>query len=65
VNILQTGKSEILNGITNSITNTPNRNVLFQLPTFGSTPSSVGTAGASNGTLSTPPVIISSNPIRK
>ena len=59
VNITQTAKSEVLNGINNAITNTPNRNVLFQLPTFGSTPSSIGTAGAANGTLSAPPVIIS------
>jgi hypothetical protein len=58
VNLTQTAKSEILAGITNSVQNTPNRNVNFQFPSAGQTPSNINTAGASNGTLSSPPVIV-------
>ena len=43
VNLAQVAKSEVIAGITNQVQQTPNRNVQFSLPTFGSTPS--GTAG--------------------
>ena len=43
VNLAQVAKSEVIAGITNQVQQTPNRNVQFSLPTFGSTPS--GPAG--------------------
>lgn len=57
INLKQTAASEVLGTIRNSVQGTPNRNVQFQFPTFGSSPSSTGTAGAANGTLSRPPTV--------
>lgn len=58
VNLKQTAKSEILVGLQNSTNpNNTNRNLNFNFPVFGSTPSNVGTAGGPNGSLSSPPTI--------
>jgi len=61
MNLKQAAKAEITKGITNAIMNPQNntgRNVLFNLPIFGSTPSQ---AAQANGRNVTPPPIGGSN----
>jgi len=59
MNLKQTIKSEVLTGVTNAIMNPVNgntgRNVLFNLPSYGSVP--YGTAGAVSGRVVVPPEI--------
>lgn len=56
-NLGQLVKKEVLAGASNQINQVPNRNLNFQFPTFGQTPSILGSAGGPNGTVSSPPNI--------
>jgi hypothetical protein len=57
-NIVNIAKSEVVNGINNSVGQTPNRNVNVATPIFGAIQSRIGTAGAKlSGALSAPPQI--------
>ena len=54
-NPLNIAKSEVVNGIINSVGGTPNRNINVATPIFGSIQSAIGTAGAKlAGALSSP-----------
>lgn len=54
-NILKIAKSEVVNGIINSVGQTPNRNVNVATPIFGAIQSRIGIAGAKlSGALSSP-----------
>jgi hypothetical protein len=55
VNVLNIAKSEVVAGITNSVAQTPNRNVNVATPIFGAIQSGIGTAGAKlSGAQSSP-----------
>lgn len=45
-NVLNIAKTEVVNGIINSVGQTPNRNVTVATPIFGAVQSGIGTAGA-------------------
>jgi hypothetical protein len=62
VNLKQLAKSEVIAAATNSIQQTPNRNLNFQFPAFGQTTNLFGTAGAPNGARQAPAVIINNIP---
>ena len=59
-NVSQLAKQEVVNGITNAIQQTPNRNINSVIPIFGATPQTSGTAGQTQGQAS--PVNIGSAP---
>ena len=61
-NLRQLAKSEVIAAATNSIQQTPNRNLNFQFPAFGQTTNLFGTAGAPNGAKQSPAVIINNIP---
>ena len=54
-NVLNIAKTEVVNGIINSVGQTPNRNVNVATPIFGAVQSGIGTAGAQlSGAQATP-----------
>jgi hypothetical protein len=57
VNLKQAIKSEITQGLVNQVAQTPNRSSPFTFPSFGSTPSNIGTAGARGPGITTPPTV--------
>jgi hypothetical protein len=59
-NVNQLAKQEVVNGITNAIQQTPNRNINSIIPIFGSTPQTSGTAGQTQGQAA--PVNVGSTP---
>ena len=61
-NPLNIAKSEVVNGIINSVGRTPNRNINVATPIFGSIPSAIGTAGAKLAGALSSPRQIGSNP---
>ena len=62
VNLKQLAKSEVIAAATNSIQQTPNRNLNFQFPAFGQTTNLFGTAGSPVNAKQNPPVIINNIP---
>ena len=61
-NPLNIAKSEVVNGIINSVGRTPNRNINVATPIFGSIQSAIGTAGAKLAGALSSPRQIGSNP---
>jgi hypothetical protein len=54
-NLLNIAKSEVVSGITNSVAQTPNRNINVATPIFGAVQTAIGTAGAKlSGAQSSP-----------
>lgn len=62
INLKQLAKSEVLAAATNSIQQTPNRNLNFQFPAFGQTTNLFGTAGSPVNAKQNPTVIINNIP---
>ena len=61
-NILNIAKSEVVNGIINSVGGTPNRNVTVATPVFGAIQSAIGTAGAKLAGAKSSPQQVGANP---
>jgi hypothetical protein len=61
-NILNIAKSEVVNGIINSVGGTPNRNVTVATPVFGAIQSAIGTAGAKLAGAQSSPQQVGANP---
>jgi len=61
-NILNIAKSEVVNGIINSVGGTPNRNVTVATPIFGAIQSAIGTAGAKLAGAKSSPQQVGANP---
>ena len=59
-NLKKLAKQELVSGITNSVQQTPNRNLNVSTPIFGATPTTTGTAGVSSGVAA--PKDIGTNP---
>ena len=55
-------KSEVVNGIINSVGGTPNRNVTVATPVFGAIQSAIGTAGAKLAGAKSSPQQVGANP---
>ena len=61
-NPLNIAKSEVVNGIINSVGGTPNRNVTVATPIFGAIQSAIGTAGAKLAGAKSSPQQVGANP---
>lgn len=59
--IVKAFKGEVISGITNAITGTPNRNNSFIFPALGQTIRNINASGAPAGSISTPPFVNTGN----